>query len=112
MTTMEILIQLGGILLLLITSIFLLQGKGALLIAGYNTLSAIDKAKYDKVALCKAVGKLVLCITVSIVLIFMGEFFQLNWLLIVGTSLMIAIIIAGLIYLNTGNRYRIHHDEK
>ena len=109
---MEMLIQLGGILLLLITSLFLLQGKGAMLIAGYNTLSAKDKAQYDQVALCKAVGKLILCITFSIVLIFMGEFFQLNWLLIVGASLMIAIIIGGLIYLNTGNRYRIHNGEK
>ena len=109
---MEMFIQLGGIVFLLIASILLLQGKGAMLIAGYNTLSAEDKAKYDKVALCKAVGKIVLCITFSIVLIFMGEFFQLNWLLIVGTSLMIAIIIGGLIYLNTGNRYRIHKDEK
>jgi len=108
---MEMLIQLGGILLLLIASLFLLQGKGAMLIAGYNTLSAKDKAKYDKVALCKATGKLVLCITFSIALIFMGEFFQLNWLMMVGTSLMIATIIGGLIYLNTGNRYRIHNDE-
>jgi len=83
-----------------------------MLIAGYNTLSAEDKAKYNKVALCKAVGKIVLCIMFSIVLIFMGEFFQLNWLLIVGISLMIAIIVVGLIYLNTGNRYRIHKDEK
>lgn len=105
-------IQLGGIVFLLIASILLLQGKGAMLIAGYNTLSAEDKAKYNKVALCKAVGKIVLCIMFSIVLIFMGEFFQLNWLLIVGISLMIAIIVVGLIYLNTGNRYRIHKDEK
>lgn len=45
MTTMEMLIQLSGILLLLIASFFLMQGKGDMLIAGYNTLSAKDKEK-------------------------------------------------------------------
>ena len=83
-----------------------------MLIAGYNTMSAEDKAKYDKVALCKVTGKIVLCITFSIALIFMGEFLQLNWLLIVGTSLMIAIIIGGVIYMNTGKRYEIQKSEK
>lgn len=33
-------------------------GKGAFLIAGYNTASAEEKAKYDEKKLCRAVSKL------------------------------------------------------
>lgn len=48
---MEILIPLLGMLLLSSLGIALLQGKGAWLIAGYNTLSDEEKAKYDELAL-------------------------------------------------------------
>lgn len=109
---MEVLVSLVGMLLFLTMSIFLLQGKGALLIAGYNTMSAEEKAKYDEVALCKATGKMMLVITFSMALIFIGEFFQLNWLVVAGISLMIAIIIGGVIYMYTGNRYEIQKSEK
>lgn len=85
----------------------LLQGKGAILIAGYNTLSAEEKAKYDEATLCKATGKLLLGITFSMALIFIGEFFQQSWLLISGIILMIVIVIGGVIHMNTGHRYRI-----
>lgn len=104
---MEILVQLGGMLLFLTMSLVLLQGKGAILIAGYNTLSAEEKAKYDEAALCRATSRLLLGITFSMALIFIGEFFQQSWLLISGIILMIVIVIGGLIHMNTGHRYRI-----
>lgn len=100
------LVSLGVMLLFLITSIFLLQGKGAMLISGYNTMSAEGKAKYDEMALCKATGKLLLWITLSIAIIFTGDFLQLDWFLNIGISFMIAVIIIGLVYMNTGNRYK------
>ena len=112
MTTMEMVISLSGILLFFIMSIVFLQGRGAILIAGYNTMSAKEKAKYDEVALCKATGKMMLGITFSMVLIFVGEFFQIDWLPIVGVSLMIVIIFGGVIYMYTGNRYQIPKSEK
>ncbi|WP_416144792.1 DUF3784 domain-containing protein [Planococcus koreensis] len=104
--SMEMIVPLGVIILFLILSIYLLQGKGAMLISGYNTMSKEDKAQYDTVALCKATGKLMLGVTVSISLIFAGDLFHQNWLFIVGTVLMIANIVIGLIYMNTGNRYK------
>lgn len=110
--TMEILVQLGGMLLFLTMSLVLLQGKGAILIAGYNTLSAEEKAKYDEAALCRATGRLLLGITFSMALIFVGEFFQQDWLLIVGIILMIAIAMGGVIHMNTGNRYAVQQSEK
>lgn len=102
---MEMLIPLVGMILLLILGIALLQGKGAWLIAGYNTLSDEEKAKYDEKALCKATGKMMFGITFSTVFIFLGELFQLKGVVIAGVVLMIAIILAGVIYINTGRRY-------
>lgn len=104
--SMEMIVPLGVIILFLILSIYLLQGKGAMLISGYNTMSKEDKAQYDTVALCKATGKLMLGVTFSISLIFAGDLFQQNWLFIAGTVLMIASIAIGLIYMNSGNRYK------
>ena len=41
-------------------SIFLFLGKGSWLIAGYNTASAEEKAKYNEKKLCKAIGTITL----------------------------------------------------
>ena len=46
----------AGIFLVLGT--VLAFGKGAFLIAGYNTASAEEKAQYDEKKLCRAVSKL------------------------------------------------------
>src|SRR5690606_26498089 len=102
---MEMLIPLVGMILLLILGIALLQGKGAWLIAGYNTLSDEEKAKYDELALCKATGKMIFAIAFSTTFILLGELFQGEGLIIAGVVLMVVIILIGIIYINTGNRY-------
>lgn len=104
--TTDIIVSLSGILLLLALGLYLLQGKGGMLIAGYNTLPKEEKEKYDEVALCKATGKLILSFIFPIVLISLGDLLQLNSLLIVGGVLMGILIVFGLIYMNTGNRYK------
>ena len=43
-------------------SIFLFLGKGSWLIAGYNTASAEEKAKYNEKKLCKAIGIITLVV--------------------------------------------------
>lgn len=50
--------------LFLILSVFLFRGKGSWLIAGYNTASEEDKAKYDKKKLCKGVSAITLVVSV------------------------------------------------
>ena len=47
---------------LLAISIFLFLGKGSWLIAGYNTASAEEKAKYNDKKLCKAIGAITLIV--------------------------------------------------
>ena len=57
-------------LLFLIISIFLFNGKGRWLIAGYNTLSKDEQKKYNEKKLCKAVG--ILCIVCCLMLCIMA----------------------------------------
>lgn len=102
----EMLVPLGLMILFLILSIALLQGKGGFLIAGYNTMPAEEKAKYDETALCKATGKIMLGITFSMGVIFIAEYLEINSLLVIGIGLMIGIVLIALVYMNTGDRYK------
>ncbi len=91
--------------LFLILGIVLWRGKGAWLIAGYNTSSKEEKAKYDEKALCRFVAKLMFfcafCMALGAVAPLIG-----TWLLFPSQALMLIGIIAGVIYLNTGNRFK------
>ena len=53
-------------LILLVLSVFLFCGRGAWLIAGFNTLSEQEKARYDVPKLCRAVGALCLVCTLML----------------------------------------------
>lgn len=50
----------------LVMSIVLLMGKGAFLIAGYNTASKAEKAKYDEKKLCRIMGFGMLFMTIGL----------------------------------------------
>lgn len=106
--TAEIIVSASVIVLFLVLGIYLLQGKGGWLIAGYNTMSKEEKEKYDEPALCKATGKLILALTFTIALITAGGLLEMNALMISGVVLMVLFIIIGLIYINTGDRFKKH----
>lgn len=90
----------------LIFAVFLSKGKGAFLIAGYNTMSEEEKAQYDEVALCKFTGKIMYGICFSIFLWGLSEVLQMQVLFIIGLVLFVGLIVFGLVYLNTGNRFK------
>lgn len=93
-------------LIIIIMSIVLMSGRGAFLIAGFNTMSKAEKAKYDSVAIAKFAGKLLFPIGLLCPLITVAAFYKLTWLLIVSMlSIALLIFIAG-IYANTGNRFK------
>ena len=48
------------IVLFNVLGIYLSTGRGTFLIAGYNTMPKEEKEKYDAVALCKFMGKMML----------------------------------------------------
>lgn len=100
------LLNLLLIIPLLILAVYLSQGKGAFLIAGYNTMPKEEKAKYDEVALCKFMGKILYGICFSLVLLSLSEWLEIPALLWMGIALMIGLLVFTLVYSNTGNRFR------
>lgn len=90
---------------------FLLHGKGAFLIAGYNTMSKKEQAHYDKQKLCHSTGFTVLttaiALTMLILLILLTEIYAIlsEKFLIAGSWIFCGVIltadICGMIYSNT-----------
>lgn len=97
-------------LLFLVLSIFLFNGKGKWLIAGYNTASEEEKKKYDDKKMCKAIG--FICLVCSLMLCIMaymgyrvdsgimGENSMLPFGLIFA-AVVIASVIWVIVYINT-----------
>ncbi|MBS2968194.1 DUF3784 domain-containing protein [Metabacillus sp. KIGAM252] len=90
----------------LIFAILLSKGKGASLLAGYNTMSDSEKAQYDEVALCKFMGKIMYGISFSILLFALSEMLEIQILFIIGLILLLTFIIFALVYSNTRNRFK------
>lgn len=90
----------------LIMAFFLSRGSGAFLLAGYNTMSKSEKAKYDEVALCKFMGKMLYAISFAMLLFSLSEWLEMPVLLWIGIALMSVLIVFTLVYANTGNRFK------
>ena len=86
--------------LLLLISLVLLSGRGAWLIAGYNTMSREEKAKYDEKALCRRVGALLLAITACGGLMVLAAELRWTWLSWLSAGLTAAVLIGGMIWVN------------
>ena len=92
--------------LLIAASVLLLKGKGAWMIAGYNTSSKEEKEKTDSVALCKFVGKILLPIGVFLPLIAVGGIYGIDWLGWLYAVMLFVLIVFALVYANTKNRFQ------
>ncbi|ARF16043.1 DUF3784 domain-containing protein [Sporosarcina ureae] len=86
--------------------IMFMNGKGAMLIAGYNTMSPVEKEKYDEVALCKFMGKMMFALSFSMVFWLLSDIYNNNSLFYVGFVLFIAIVVFMIMYMNVGNRFK------
>jgi len=91
---------------LLVMAIFLLNGKGAFLIAGYNTMSSKERETYDEKALCKAVGWLLLLISVFSMFFPLSISLESTWLFWASFIPIMILPLGFVIYANTGNRFR------
>jgi hypothetical protein len=104
---MSALIITGALgLLLVICSIFLLAGRGSFLIAGFSTMSKTEKEKYDKAALCKFMGKILLPIGILCPCLVISEMLEISWFPVVFVVVVLGLVIFAAIYANTGNRFR------
>ena len=99
-------VHCGVIILFLALGVLFLQGKGAFLIAGYNTAPKAAKAKYDEKALCRFMGKLMFALAACWLPVALSELFDRIWLFYLGIALYLVVIFGGVIYANTGNRFR------
>jgi uncharacterized membrane protein YidH (DUF202 family) len=94
------------ILLMIIMAVFLINGKGSFLIAGYNTMNKHEKEKHDKKAISFFTGWLLIFMSVGMIALFIGSFLDIEWLLYCGIALIIVIPISGAIYMNTSSRFK------
>ncbi|MDR2686764.1 MAG: DUF3784 domain-containing protein [Oscillospiraceae bacterium] len=95
-------------LLLLALGVFLIKGdgKGAWLIAGFNTMRKEKQEQYDKKALCRFLGWLLIAVDACVALSLAGTFLRLAWLETAGIAATFVLAIASLIYANTGGRFK------
>jgi len=89
-----------------IMSIFLIAGKASFLIAGYNTMSETEKAKYDGVALGRFLGKILLPIGIMCPGIAIAAILNYSWFPALFITLTLGICIFAAIYCNTGDRFK------
>lgn len=90
--------------LFVLLGILFSRGKGAFLIAGYNTASAAEKARYNEKALCRFMGKLMFALAACQVIMGLGSFVGM-WLYWLGIALFLLSALGGVIYANTGGRF-------
>ena len=96
------LVVLVGVIFIAV-SVVMMLGKGAMLIAGYNTISDMEKTKYDKPRLSKFIGKLFLAVGVITVA---HGFYQAKWFAVATAVVVLGLVVFTVIYANTGNRFK------
>lgn len=82
------------------------RGKGAFLIAGYNTSSKQEKEKTDVKALTRFMGKLMFFLSACILIMATSDLFASMIPLWIGLALFLVGCIGAVIYANTGNRFQ------
>jgi len=105
-------IILGAVLLpFVVLAIFLLNGKGAFLIAGYNTMSSDEKAQYDQLKLCRFAGWFILALVLWIVVFVLGLSMQIPRWEAITLPIFFVGVICAVIYANTGKRFHKKVDD-
>ena len=92
------------VLMFLILGIVFAKGKGAYLIAGYNTLPKQEKDKLDQKALCACMAVMMFGLAAAWMVFGIGVQVGLPWLSGIGMALFLGEIVFFLIYMNTGKR--------
>lgn len=91
----------AAFLVLAIISILLLSGHGSGLIAGYNTSSREEKAKYDEKKLCRTVGAGMSVIAVLVLVMGVLEEVLPSWFAYVSLGIILLDVVIILVLGNT-----------
>lgn len=89
-----------------VLGIVFLNGKGAFLIAGYNTASAMEKAETDEKKLCRFMGKFTLVLAACRMAAVASDIWKSTALLWAGIVLFVLAALGGVVYAGTGERFR------
>ena len=92
--------------LFIVLGIVFASGKGANLIAGYNTASPEEKAKIDEKKLLKAMSVFMFVLAGCFIVSASSEIFHLKLLIWIGQALFVVALIAGIIYMNKKDRFK------
>ena len=95
----------GAAVMMALLGLYMLQGKGTFLIAGYNTMPEEEKAKYDGPAMARFIGKLLFALAFSMLFWLAGMLLEKSWMFYIGVALFLGFTGAALIYMNTGGRF-------
>ena len=106
-----IIVIIMGICILgcLTLGVFMLQGKGAGLISGYNMLSKEKKALYNEKALCRYTGWLLILVSICIALMTVGMQFYFSWL-IWGSMVSLVVICFGGVFIGNAGIHLLKED--
>jgi len=96
----------GCIALFLLLGVIFRKGKGAFLIAGYNTASPAQKRRMDEKALCRFMARLMFALAVCWVPVALSAVVGQMWLLWLGLGAFLAVTFGGVLYANTGGRFQ------
>ncbi len=102
----QLILGLVGTVVLLIIGLYLSLGKGGFLLAGYNTAPGEEKKTWDGPALCKFMGKVLICLSPSCLVIGFAKAMEIDWLEKVIGILIILFVVGVVCYVNTGNRFK------
>lgn len=94
------------IALLIVLGIMFFCGKGAFLIAGYNTASKEEKSRIDEKLLVRFMGKLMFLLAACWLIVALGSIYNIIFLHIIGILLFFIVIVCAIVYANTGNRFK------
>jgi hypothetical protein len=90
---------------MLMLSLFLLTGKGTLLIAGNHTLSKEVRAKYDVKAISRSIGLFLLWMTFCITLLPLSIHSGVAWMPFLAGGIIAASIVVFTLYASTENQF-------
>ena len=103
---MVLIVFLAVAAVFIVLGILFLSGKGAGLIAGYNTASPKEKAGIDEKKLLKAMAVFMFVLAGCCFISALSEIFNVKLLIWIGQAMFVVSLIIGIVYINTGNRFR------
>lgn len=102
---MDLWVEVIVLILFLLLGILFSMGKGVSLIAGFHTMPKQKQEKYDKVRLCKFMGKVMFALCLPFVMWILAEQFHVRGLYYIGVAVFLGTIVFTLIYTNTFHRF-------